>query len=259
MSKNITWMIKSDYLHELANKGQREDGRKMDEYRKVEVIPSYIPHAAGSALVKIGKTQVIAGVSLTVGTPYPDSPDSGVLMTGCELTPLASPDFESGPPRPNAVEFARVVDRGIRESKTVDFGKLCITPKEAVWLVMVDLHALNYDGNFFDAASLASTAALWNTRMPKYEDGQIIREKTKQKLPVSKKPVECPFVKIEDQIMLDPALDEEFCMDARVTFATTEGHLCAAQKGGNGSFTQKELEQILDMSFKKGKELRKLL
>jgi len=98
---------------------------------------------------------VIAGVSLAVGTPYPDSQASGTLMTGAEFTPLASPMFESGPPRPTAVELARVVDRGVRESKTIDFDKLCITEGEAVWMVMVDLHMLNYDGNLFDSCGVS--------------------------------------------------------------------------------------------------------
>jgi len=51
-------------------------------------------------------------------------------MTNLELLPLASPMFESGPPREDAVELARVVDRGIRESESIDLSKLCITPGE---------------------------------------------------------------------------------------------------------------------------------
>ena len=45
-----------------------------------------------------------------------------------ELVPFASPMFESGPPREDAIELARVVDRGIRHSEIVDKKKLCITP-----------------------------------------------------------------------------------------------------------------------------------
>ncbi|MBN3037286.1 MAG: exosome complex protein Rrp42 [Candidatus Diapherotrites archaeon] len=259
-SEDISWTVSSDYIHHLVKSGQRQDNRKMDEYRPIKLVPGYIPNAFGSALCKIGNTQVVAGVSLVVGTPYPDSPASGVLMTGCELVPMASPEFESGPPRPPAVELARVVDRGIRESHAIEFDKLCIEPKEAVWMVMLDLHVLDYDGNLFDTATLASTCAILNTVMPKYEDGQVIREKTKEKLPVVKSPVECTFVKIGDKIMVDPSLEEDKAMDARVTFATTGGEvLCAAQKGGSGAFTRQELVDTLDMTFVKSKELRKLL
>ena len=255
----IVWEVKGDYVRQLAAKGQRQDERKMDEYRKIKITKGYIPHALGSTYVQLGKTKVIAGVSMAVGTPYPDTPASGTLMTGAEFSPIASPLFESGPPRPAAIELARVVDRGVRESKTIDFDKLCITEGEAVWMVMLDLHVLDYDGNLFDSCSLAATSALLDTRIPKYEDGKIIREETSGKLPVSKKPVECTHIKVGDTIMLDPTLVEEQGMDARLTVATTEKSICAMQKGGNGSFTIKEVEDIIDQSFKKGKELRKLL
>ncbi|MCD6414395.1 MAG: exosome complex protein Rrp42 [Candidatus Diapherotrites archaeon] len=258
-SEDIKWEVKSDYIHNLAAKGLRHDGRKLDEYREIVVKPNYIENALGSSLVKIGGTQVLAGVSMGVGSPYPDTPNEGALMTGCELVPLASPTFESGPPRPEAIEVARVVDRGIRESHAIDMSSLCIEEGETVWLVMLDLHVLDYAGNLFDASTLAATSALLNTRMPKYEDGKIIRESNK-KLPVNKKPVECTFAKIGDTIMLDPILEEEKTMDARITFATLEKNtLCAAQKGGFGSFKEKEVMDALDIAFKKGKELRKYL
>lgn len=258
-TEDIAWEVKSDYIHHLAQKGLRQDNRKLDEYRKVTLEPNYIPNAMGSARVRLGATDVIAGVMLAAGTPYPDQPNSGTLMTGAELVPLASPLFESGPPSPKAVELARVVDRGVRESKSIDFEKLCITPNEAVWMVMLDLHVLDYDGNLFDSCALAAISALHNTRMPKYEDGKVVREFGKEKLPVAKKPIECTFVKIGNVIMLDPILEEEQALDARLTVATTEKNLCAMQKGGPGSFTLKEVEGIIDLSFEKGKELRKLL
>jgi exosome complex component RRP42 len=259
MREDVSWTVKADFVRQLARRGERADGRPLNEYRPIEVITDYIPHSAGSALVKIGKTQVIAGVSLQAGTPYPDTPDSGVLMTGAELIPLASPEFEPGPPSPQAVELARVVDRGIRESHVIDFDKLCIEPRKAVWMVMLDLHVIDYDGNLFDAGTLASTAALLNTKMLKYEDGLVVKEKTKTKLPMKGKPVECTFAKIGETLMLDPDIGEEHALDARLTLATIDDMFCAAQKGGFGSLTQQDIESAMDLALKKGAELRKLL
>ena len=126
-------------------------------------------------------------------------------------------------------------------------------------MAILDLHVLDYSGNLFDAFSLAAISALLNTKMPKYEDGVVIREESKGKLPVKKKPVECTFAKIEDMIVLDPSLGEDHALDARLTVATVGDRVCAMQKGGEGSFTTKEINEIVDMSFKKGKELTKLL
>src|SRR5439155_67974 len=79
--------------------------------------------------------------------------------------------FEAGPPRPDAIELARVVDRGIRESKMVNMERLCITPKEKVWILFIDIHVLDYDGNLFDACSYAAVAALASTVAPAKSQG----------------------------------------------------------------------------------------
>ena len=188
-------------------------------------------------------------------------PNSGVLTTNAELRPLASPTFEAGPPKPQTVEIARVVDRGIRESGTIDVDKLCITEGELCWIVFIDMHVLDYSGNLFDAGTLSSMAALLDARLPKVEDDKIIYgEKTNKKLPIANKPIETTFAKIGSGIVVDPVLDEERVMDARVTVATDEkGDMCAMQKGGIGTFTDAEIFEIVERGAKKAEELRKHL
>jgi exosome complex component RRP42 len=63
-------------LHYLKN-DTRFDGRKKDEYRPIEVETGFIKTAEGSARVKIGNTEVLAGIKFEVGTPYPDIPEEG--------------------------------------------------------------------------------------------------------------------------------------------------------------------------------------
>jgi len=115
----ISPVIKKDYLYQLAKQGKRADNRKMNEYRPVTIETGIIEKAEGSARVMIGNTQVVTGIKMDIGEPYPDTPNQGVMSTAAELIPLASPDFEAGPPREDAIELARVVDRGIRESKAI--------------------------------------------------------------------------------------------------------------------------------------------
>ncbi len=261
MEPEIIADIKRDYLLGLLGEGKRPDGRGFDEYRPVSLETGVSKKAEGSALVKIGNTQVMVGVKLALGEPFPDMPESGVLTTNAELIPLASPSFERGPPDEETIEIARVVDRGLRESKCIDLEKLCITPKELVWIIFVDIHVLDYDGNLFDASELGAIAALRDTHLPKIEGGRIIYgEPTKEKLPVNDKPVETTFVKIGDSIFLDPILDEELAMDARLTVATKEkGEICAMQKGGMGTFSLEEISGVVERAIKAGKELRKNL
>ncbi len=116
MSVPVIPEIKRDHIMNLLAKGQREDGRGKSDLRTIKIDSGCIESADGSARVKVGKTEVIAGVKILPGTPFPDSPDVGVLTTGAELIPMAHGTFESGPLGEDAIELARVVDRGIRES-----------------------------------------------------------------------------------------------------------------------------------------------
>jgi exosome complex component RRP42 len=262
MYETVIAEIKRDYvLRLLEEEGKRSDGRSPEEYRPISLETGVSGRAEGSSLVKIGATQVMVGVKLLIGAPFPDMPGYGVLMTNAELNPLASPKFEMGPPREDTVELARVVDRAIRESHAIDLEKLCLEEGEKVWMTFIDIHVLDYDGNLFDASTLGATAALLDTRFPKLEGDRILYgEKTKTKLPVQAKPIENTFVKLGKHVLLDPALEEEIAMDARITVGTNdEGDLCAMQKGGSGTFSQEEIVEIVEMSKEKGKELRKLL
>ncbi|UCB57983.1 MAG: exosome complex protein Rrp42 [Thermoplasmatales archaeon] len=252
----ITPAIKRDYIANLAKDGKRADGRKFEDFRNIEIETGIISKAEGSAKVKIGNTLVIAGIKMDVGEPYPDSPDSGVMSTAAELIPMASPDFEAGPPREDAIELARVVDRGIRESEIIEVDKLCIEPGEKVWIIFIDIHILDYDGNLFDAASLASLAALMTAKVPakRFELGEDYP------LPLKEPPISCTSVKFNGVTIMDPSLDEEEIAEARLTVATDEkGDLRAMQKGLNGSFSVDEVKKIIKVSIDTGKKIREQL
>jgi len=271
----ITPAIKRDYLSKLAEQGKRADGRTFNEFRKIEIETGLISKAEGSARVKIGNTQVVAGIKILIGTPYPDTPESGVMTTAAELIPMASPDFEAGPPREKAIELARVVDRGIRESKIIEVDKLCLEPGEAIWMVFIDIHIIDFDGNLFDTSSLAALAALHNAVIPIERlrpDLEKLQEKfpsvkkyleehpTDYPLPLKEPPISCTSVKYNNVIMIDPALDEEEIAEARLTVATDKnGDIRAMQKGLNGSFTVEEIKKVIKASIDNGVKIREEL
>ena len=248
--------VKKDYLVKLAKKGKRLDGRGPDEYRPITIEKHLIKNAEGSAKVTIGNTMVMAGVKLDVGEPYPDTPEEGAMTTSAELPPIASPTFETGPPREDAIELARVVDRGIRESKFIKLDQLCITPGEEVWIVFIDLHVLDYDGNLFDACSLAASAALQDAIIP----GERLGKGENRPLPLGSPPISCTFAKYADFIVVDPRLEEDEVAEARHTVAIDEnGDLRAMQKGLTGSFTVEEIKNNIKRAQIHAKNIRKLL
>src|SRR5437660_12780591 len=105
---------------DLVANGRRIDDRTADSYRPLHIQVGLIEKANGSAQVHLGKSKVLVGVKVETGTPFPDTPEEGVLTVNAELGRLASPLFETGPPSAQAIELARVIARGIRESQRVD-------------------------------------------------------------------------------------------------------------------------------------------
>lgn len=259
----IVVRVKKKRITELLASGKRVDGRKPNEYREIQIESGIIERAEGSARVRLGKTEVVVGVKIDTGTPFPDMPDKGVLTVNAELVPLASPDFEPGPPGEDAVELARVVDRGIRESKAIDMEKLCVESGKLVFIVFIDVYILNHDGNLIDASALAALAALLNTKMFKYEvkDGEIVKKPGYTPLPVNNHPISVTFAKIGNSLIMDAGLDEEHVMDARLTMALDQdGNICAIQKGGgSGHFTKEEILEAAKIALEKTEELRKLV
>ncbi|MHB8584936.1 MAG: exosome complex protein Rrp42 [Thermoplasmatota archaeon] len=234
--------IQREYIHQLVRDGKRFDGRGFDDYRPVRIQTGLIQQAEGSARVHLGSTDVVAGVKLAIGVPYPDSPDVGTLTTSAELVPMASPTFETGPPRPESIELARVVDRGIRESKMIDFKQLCITPTEKVWVCYLDMHVVDYDGNLFDACSLAGVSALMTAKVP-YSKQHLGEDKP---MPIKTIPIMTTAMKIGSGIVFDPSLIEDQVGGPRLSVSTDEdGQIRAMQKGLNGSLTKSDVLEIV--------------
>lgn len=254
--------VKQKQIAQLIAKGKRLDGRGLNDYREIKIEQGIIEKAEGSARVLLGKTEVMVGVKVETGEPFPDTPNEGVLTVNAELVPLASPTFEPGPPDENSIELARVVDRGIRESKAIDLEKLCIVPGKKVFVVFVDIYVLNHDGNLIDASALAAMAALMNTKVFNYEveNCEVKIKPGFTPLPVRRHPVTVTFAKINDKLVVDPWLEEEQIMDARLTITTDDdGNVCAVQKGGSGFFTLKQVLEAVQIAREKASEIRKKL
>jgi exosome complex component RRP42 len=253
MNQEIVSIIQKDHLYNLMLKGERLDGRGFEETREIKIETAIIDKAEGSARVELGDTKIIAGVKIQPGTPFPDTPDKGVIITSLELIPLASPEFESGPPRENAVELARVVDRGVRESGAIDLSKLCVTEGEKVWMVFIDVHVLDAGGNIMDAAALGAIAALLTAKIPgeRYGIGEDIP------LPIRDIPISVTAVDIAGGIVFDPSLEEERAANCKLTVITNqEGAISGMQKSGNGSLNVDQINHIVEVAAKKAQEIR---
>ena len=232
----------------LVKNNKREDGRELTEYRDISIETNVISKAEGSARVKLGGTQVIVGIKPQLGSPFPDTPDLGVLMTNCEMLPMADPTFEPGPPSDDSIELARVVE-----------DKLCVEEGKHVWMLFIDLHIIDNCGNLFDACELAVMAALKSTKLPvaTIEDDEVVlSEEETFDLPINNELALCTFVKIGDKMVIDPTLEEERVANARLNVGVTkDGHICSMQKGGKEPLNKDEILYCVNTAVTKVKEL----
>jgi exosome complex component RRP42 len=251
--------LRKQQMWDAISKGKRLDGRNLNEIRPLEIEIDIIKKANGSARVKLGNSEVVAGVKVETGEPFEGLENKGALILSAEVLPTASPYSEPGPPDEETVELARVVDRGVRESEMIDLDRLVLVPGNTVYTIFVDCSVINADGNLFDATSYAVVSALVSTKLPVFEmqDDKVVDTGNEQDPPINTIPISITAVRIGDVVILDPSAEEEACMDARITVTTnSNGDYTAIQKGSTGSFTIEQIKRAAEIAKVKGEEIR---
>ena len=251
--------LRKQQMWDAISKGKRLDGRDLNDIRPIEIELNTVKKANGSAKVKLGNSEVIAGIKVETGEPFEGLENKGALIVSAEVLPTASPYIEPGPPDEETVELARVVDRGIRESEMLDLDKLVLVPGKTVYTVFVDCSIINADGNLFDATSYAVVSALASSKMPIFEvqDSKIVDTGNVRDPPVTTLPVSITMVRIGGAVIVDPTAEEEACMDARITITTnSNGYFTAIQKGATGSFSIEQIKKAAETARIKGEQIR---
>jgi exosome complex component RRP43 len=175
----------------------RPSGRHPGEHRKPTINTGSLTHSNGSAVVRMGDTAVVCGVRseilLASDIPHPPSEDAtesalveelGLVVPNVELSTGCSPAHLPGnPPSSLAQSLSYRVLSLLHSTSAIDSADLRIKytepktdedipdeePKvvtKAYWALYVDILCLSLDGNAFDAAWLAVTAALRDTVLP---------------------------------------------------------------------------------------------
>jgi exosome complex component RRP42 len=251
--------LRRQQMLDLISVGKRLQGRALDEMRSLEIEVDIIKKANGSAKVKLGDSEVVAGIKVETGEPFEGLENKGALIISAEVLPIASPHIEPGPPDEDTIELARVVDRGIRESEMLNLDKLVLVPGKIVYTVFVDCSIINTDGNLLDATSYAVVSALLSCKLPVFEiqDGKVVDTGKTQDPPLTTIPVSITQVRIGDTIILDPTAEEEACMNARITITTnSESCYAAIQKGFTGGFTIEQIKKAAETARIKGEQVR---
>lgn len=252
--------IMKNKVYDLLKLGKRIDEREPLEFRKISISTNVVDKADGSSLVSVGKTKILTGIKVEVGSPYPDRPNEGVFTVNAELLPLASKTFEPGPPDERAIELSRIVDRVIRESKAIEVEKLSIIDGQKVYMLYIDCYVLDYDGNYFDASVLSAVAALSSMTLPIYQvvNGRVeLVHGQRMKLPMKTLPVSVTMGLIRDKIVVDPLPAEEEVADTLVTIGyDSQGVVSAVQKSSPGLLPVTMFREMVKIGMMKSEELR---
>ncbi|PNH02688.1 Exosome complex component RRP43 [Tetrabaena socialis] len=154
------------FFDRFLSEGIRPDGRPLGRTRAVTIGAGAVTSTDGSALVKIGRTTVLAGVKLEIIRPDEAAPGAGQLALSVELAPFSSADYRPGRPTPDVSSVTEKLSSALLGGDAVQLAALCIAEGKAAWRAVLDVYVLDADGCVLDTALLACVAALRNTRVP---------------------------------------------------------------------------------------------
>jgi len=254
------------YYNKFISENVRPDGRGLNKFRKTVISAGSIKSAHGSAVVKIGNTSVIAGITAEVAKPDFKSENNGFLVVKVELPALCGDQFAG--PKGKTNDKAQVVCNFLNElcTKThfLSLSDLCIEPGKVAWVLYIDIYCLNYDGNIFDAASIAMITALFNVRLPKATFEDNIVSATKEcpiKLNIKHYPIPLSFGIYDSKyVLVDPTSEEEGLLDSSFTIVYNNiGELCSIYKPGGTAINENNLRLCMQRAKTRTSELVDLI
>ncbi|XP_014482509.1 PREDICTED: exosome complex component RRP42 [Dinoponera quadriceps] len=248
---------KTFILHGIDT-GFRNDGRQRYEYRSIEIETRLMPHAHGSARLRIGNTDVLVGVKVEIDTPHADKPEEGKLDFFVDCSANATPAFEGKGGEDLATEISNLLSLAYQTSETFDLRQLCILPHKKCWKMYVDILILQCGGNLFDAVGAAVKAALYNSEIPRViaatlDGGEPDIQLSDDlydcvKLDVTNYPIVITVCKIGDNCVVDPTSEEESCSTASLIMSVMpNGKMTSVVKMGYASLQPTTLIKMLEV------------
>jgi len=224
-----------EYYAKFISEGARPDGRPLGRARPSSVAVGVAGTAHGSALVKVGRTTVMAAVKLEACQPDPDAPDRGFLDVVVEFPPMCSASTRPGRPNDDAHFVARRIEDALLDSAAIDKRKLSIKEGLWAWKICLDVYCLDHDGSMLDAGLMAALAALRDAKVPHVivdDRGKITYggRKTDEsssnegKIEVAAAPVAVTTALYRKHLIVDPDAEEEALADATVTVTMDGAH-----------------------------------
>jgi len=255
-----------EYYKHFLKENIRPDGRQLTEFRRTVLNVGTVTTARGSAVLKLGHTMVVCGVTAELAEPTAEHPKRGYFVPNVELPPLCSLDFRPGPPDDKAQVLSQSVLDLCTSANLLNLEELCIEEKKYVWVLYADIVCLSHDGNLTDAINTVLYAALKNTKLPLITMNQETRQPEHQAdeffhLNLLTRPVSTTIALFDDDILLvDPSHEEEDVASGSMTIVCgSDKELYAVHKYGGCPIDDLLLNKCMKHALERHQQVTKLL
>lgn len=261
MSRRLLSSSEKEYIRLGVEEDIRADGRKRLDFRQFEVEVDVVPQAAGSARVRLGRTEVLVSIKTDIGRPDLAAPGKGNILCSVDAASgaaasaaagsgMGAMDVEDKQKNSRLGELSTALTTILKDSGGINLRDLLIVEGKHCWLVYVDVLILDEDGNMMDAIMLATRAALSRTSLPGVtieeggEETEIVLSDDpalSKTINVSSIPLTVTINQLGRSYLVDATVPEEICSEAAVTMAV--------DKAGRILYSKKQLAGMVDPSL----------
>jgi ribonuclease PH len=215
----------------------RNDGRREDQLRSLEIVPDYLEQPHGCALVVQGKTRVLCTASIEEGVPrWLKGRGKGWMTAEYSLLPASTGERTArearvGRQQGRTIEIQRLIGRAVRA--VADFEAL---GERTLWL---DCDVLQADGG----TRCAAISGVWVAAHRALDRFGLLKA-----LPSSVAAVSVGIVEGTPLLDLDYSEDSQADVDLNVVM-TADGRFVDVQATAERvPFSREELDELLELA-----------
>ncbi|KAF7456793.1 exosome complex component RRP42 [Cryptosporidium felis] len=157
------------FLEDGIDQGIRNDGRDLGDFRAIVIALDVISTANGSSRVKNDELDIIVAVKCEmVSADKAGSPTEGSIFVNVDCSYITEKISNIAPSFTDE-DYSLYLTNTIKEMcfSNFDNSKLNVREKQLFWNIYIDTTILSFGGNIIDWVSIAISAALRSTRIPK--------------------------------------------------------------------------------------------
>ncbi|MCD6460499.1 ribonuclease PH [bacterium] len=221
----------------------RSDNRKYNQLRHIEIVPNFLDHPLGSALISFGRTRVLCSVSMEEKVPkWIRGSGQGWITAEYSMLPSAGiermqREATRGKIGGRTHEIQRLIGRSFRS-----VCDLSVLGERTVW---VDCDVIQADGGTRTASITGGFTALMMA-VNKMMDSGILK-----KNPLRERVAAISVGIVKNEVMLDLDYEEDSAADVDMNLVMTESGKIIEIQGTaeKNPFSKNKCNEMIDLAF----------